>query len=172
MKTPAPRKMASLPEIAGYWIEHHAEVFPEIYARWNGWDEPFCFRCGWRAPMPTECNRDPWLHAKGWLVRAHIQAHADSGSGEASNLIPLCVLCHALQPEAATAEQVLTWVRASQPATVPFAWQTATDRDFGGDNFREFPGERALFKLRTRTEEWCHANGAASLLRPPLLVHP
>jgi len=131
----APRDpMPSLGAIQSYWDDHWDELlatFPEIRARSIGWGEPFCFRCGWLAPVKpaTTAERVPqaWNSAAGWLDRCHLQDHAEGGSEDPSNLAPMCMACHRWQPVSETREDGIAYV--NEPVRVPTWLQVATDRD-------------------------------------------
>lgn len=134
--------MPKLSAIANYWgglpVLVQLDVFPEMRARWIGWGEPFCFRCGWLAPVPDAAAvpfRDPrtaiakaWDRASGWLERAHLQDHALGGSADASNLVPLCPLCHEDQPMCKTRAEAIAFVNTpSRAAALIGVQQVYTD---------------------------------------------
>jgi hypothetical protein len=148
----APRRMAPLQQIAAYWAGTGAPEFPNLEARAIGWGEPFCFRCSWLAPVPEEGTITArWASAKGWLDRAHIVAHEAGGSGKAENLVPLCSLCHSLQPIHADGPAVIKWIAEAERC--PWWWQFATDGLIGEPHWRPFPGRGEMRSLRLRVDE-------------------
>lgn len=90
--------MPSMRKIAEYWWtgDRAERAFGDkFHACYIGWGEPFCFACGWLAPVDdTQEPEKSWSDAAGWLERAHLVAHAQGGSDEAFNLVPLCHGCH------------------------------------------------------------------------------
>lgn len=92
------RATASLPHIADWWAEHAPLDLPELRSNWIGWGEPFCFACGWLAPVRD--GRNAWSTRKvaSWLDRAHLVDHCQGGGGQPDNLVPLCHLCHDEMP--------------------------------------------------------------------------
>jgi len=157
------RSMPSLTRIADWWMHpERASAFPGLAAWALGWGEPFCFRCGWLAPVPPAaiCNgqtlaKDPWRWAKGWLERAHLAEHSEGGPDAPENLVPLCGLCHRQMPEGlASREAAIAWINAwTRDALNPF-WQAATDRVWGCDNYQAFPGSKAFLTLRLQIDDY------------------
>jgi hypothetical protein len=148
----APRRMAPLAQIAAYWAGTGAPEFPNLVARAIGWGEPFCFRCGWLVPIPEEGTiTSRWKAAEGWLDRAHLVAHVNGGSGKAENLVPLCSLCHSLQPESIDGTAVIDWINGAEHC--PWWWQIMTDGIFGEPHWRGFPGRGEMRTIRLRVDE-------------------
>jgi HNH endonuclease len=96
------RSMPAMNTIAAYWsrgftsTDRAEEVFGSKFtARYIGWGEPFCFGCGWLAPVNDDqsCAKS-WRSAGMWLDRAHIIPVMLGGDDECDNLIPLCSTCH------------------------------------------------------------------------------
>lgn len=163
--------MPKLSEIACYW-RSLPELEETFTCRPNSWDfgEPFCFRCGWRAPVKcfagekwidwepnwsewgikdgndmttalrewprekfealwAECDqrrklRHPqmdddgilnlvWKNAGGWLERAHLHDHCQSGNDDLSNLVPLCIGCHLFMPSCDSRQAGIDYVNES-----------------------------------------------------------
>lgn len=96
--------------------------------KWDfiGTGEPFCFHCGWLAPVPEGTHKEPkwaaWERASGWLERAHLADYyhlRNSGRLDEnlpSNAVPLCAWCHAEMPPFDTdgfgRDEALEWVRS------------------------------------------------------------
>jgi hypothetical protein len=71
--------MPRLRTIQRYWEDHQGTltIFPDLPVRMMGWGEPFCFRCGWLAPVKdwaayTQGSSEDkmtkvWNGAAGWL---------------------------------------------------------------------------------------------------------
>jgi hypothetical protein len=123
-------RVASLPEIAAYWASNPdvEDLLPAIRAHWIGFGEPFCFACGWLAPVLDDENA--WKRAAGWLERAHLVDHCFGGSGEPENLVPLCFFCHeAMRPYSFLDRiEALGWVTGHQTNIPMFEyWQIFTD---------------------------------------------
>lgn len=111
----------SLANIAAHW---HSRKASPIYQHTDfdliGAGEPFCFRCGWLAPVnDTPLKANPWAvwnRASGYLERAHLADYAalrDTGrlaEDSIDNLVPLCRWCHRAMPEHDTREQAVAWV--------------------------------------------------------------
>lgn len=114
--------MPSMPVLVAYWREHADEV-PSLRSHWIGWGEPFCFACGWLAPVAD--GPDAWTRATGWLDRAHLQDHWIAGDDSPRNLVPLCHECHEEMPHFVDRDAALAWV-ASRPDADPL-WQSFTD---------------------------------------------
>jgi hypothetical protein len=120
-----------LSQIAAAWAKHPdiEAVLPELRALWIGWGEPFCFRCGWLAPVKDGA----WDDAGGWLERAHLHDHDHGGSSDPLNLVPLCPLCHELQPECRSREAGIAFVRSlAEHASLLEIAQVITDHDYRG----------------------------------------
>lgn len=147
----ARRSMPTLNAIVNYWRQDEYATFPKIRAYWIGWAEPFCFRCGWITPSPAPYASTSWSTATGWLERAHLQDRCSGGSDEASNIIPLCGMCHRAMPEyekEEDRERALAWIRAGQAIPLDTLWQIATDAAWSNENWRPFPGINAVRRLR------------------------
>ena len=108
------------------------QIFPNLRCFGIGWGEPFCFRCGWLAPGKEAADyqqdrpyeraiAETWDSKAGWLERAHLHDHAEGGSMDPLNLVPLCVLCHELQPACATREAGIDFVN-SEPVHEDLVW--------------------------------------------------
>lgn len=111
MVVPGPRVTASIHAIVDYWAEADP---PQLHSHFIGWGEPFCFGCGWLAPV-RDANTEKalpraWQTASQWLDRAHLQDHCLGGPGEPANLVMLCHLCHAGMPSFASRGDALQWV--------------------------------------------------------------
>lgn len=147
------RSMPSMEMILDYWLDAAPKIFPEIRGAGTGWGEPFCFRCGWLAPIAAGQTR-PWREAKGWLQRAHLRDHVSGGPDKPENLVPLCDLCHhAMPPFGSSRPHAIAWVRRVQPISRPWWWQMATDARWGGEAFREYPGWRPFFAYHVQVGE-------------------
>src|SRR4051812_42942355 len=112
--------------IARWWYENHRDDdgvpgfrFGEI-----GTGEPFCFRCGWLAPVSDGRGWRGWNTAGGWLERAHLvdwRALRDIGEIEAANepgdYVLLCERCHRRMPPFEVGEwaAALAWVEEGDP---------------------------------------------------------
>lgn len=135
----------SLPRIVFAWDELGSDglrgVFPENRALGIGWGEPFCFRCGWLAPVleaadhPREWDfrraiSRVWNDSSGWLERAHLHDRRFGGGDEPLNFAPLCVLCHLSQPDCRTRAEGIAFVN-SPPEHQSLLWliQMVTDDD-------------------------------------------
>jgi hypothetical protein len=117
--------------IVNYWegAPETATVLPDLRAHQIGWSEPFCFACGWLAPVAD--SRQSWEKAAtGWLERAHLVDHWSGGSGDPSNLVPLCHLCHeAMSNTFSDRATALEWVNARESEMpYPAMWQMFTDK--------------------------------------------
>lgn len=144
---PATRpRLPKLSAIANYWSGMPrlvcADVFPQFWQWCADWDDPFCFRCGWKAPV--ECGTG-WDHASGWLERAHLVDRELGGPDAVENLVPLCPLCHEDMPRCRVAGEAFTYV-SSVPISRDIRWyfQMFTNEQFA-DCPR--PGKSALHKL-------------------------
>jgi hypothetical protein len=123
--------MPSLAKITDYWADaaETAAVLPSLAAHSIGWGEPFCFGCGWLAPVSDGPNAWRLQQVSGWLERAHLVGHFLGGSSEPDNLVPLCHFCHEDMPELIEDRSVaLAWVDERR-SLVPREdlWQMFTD---------------------------------------------
>jgi len=144
--TTAIRRRPAVTKVIDYWRETAGEIFPDIHAAAIGWGEPFCFRCGWLAPLPEKWDKDPWAVVGGWLELAHLQNHGAGGPDDETNIVPLCPLCHHAMPDFTDGpDQAVAWVRSSQPTSHQSWWQSATDARWGGDEFEPYPGWKRFF---------------------------
>lgn len=128
--------MPSVARIATYWMAatETASVLPNLKAHLIGWGEPFCFACGWLAPIPD--GDDAWAHPHigGWLERAHLVDHWLGGEASPANIVPLCHFCHFDMTDAYEwREDALAWVSA-KTSTVPWPtiWQAYTTTHLWG----------------------------------------
>lgn len=131
MVVPSPRVTASIHAIVDYWAEADP---PQLHSHFIGWGEPFCFGCGWLAPV-RDANTEKalpraWQTASQWLDRAHLQDHCLGGPGEPANLVMLCHLCHAGMPSFASRGDALQWV-FDRPDVEPM-FQLWTDERHSG----------------------------------------
>jgi hypothetical protein len=129
--------MPRLRTIQWYWEEHRGTltIFPDLPVRMIGWGEPFCFRCGWLAPVKdwaayTQGSSEDkmtkvWNGAAGWLERCHLQDNAFGGSEQPMNLVPMCVACHEQQPLSETWATGVAYV--NQHVRCPAGLQAMTD---------------------------------------------
>lgn len=120
---------APMNDIVEWWRTHPDEWgrdtdTPLLRAAWIGWGEPFCFACGWLAPV-KDGRRDSWRVAGKWLDRAHLHDHVFGGSNDPSNFVLLCHLCHYDMPESADREGGLLWVY--RRPMCHWTWQIFTD---------------------------------------------
>lgn len=116
-------QMASLWTVAEHWLDpdegHWQVAFPELHDLSSGdlLSEPFCFSCGMvsdaKAARTAQSLAGQWNASSGWLDRAHLVNHNRGGSGDASNLVPLCAHCHGRMPNFGEGRhgQALDWVR-------------------------------------------------------------
>lgn len=120
------RTMPNLMKVRLHWSrlpqEEREAIFPNLYSHWIGWGEPFCFRCRWLAPCEDDGN---WLHARGWLERAHLQDRCVGGPNTPENLVPLCPLCHHDMPPFDTREEAIKWINEGKKRH--WLWQMCTD---------------------------------------------
>ena len=126
----ADREMPTLSAIVTHWAADPDTIrtLPHLRAHWIGWGEPFCFRCGWLAPVDTWTDR----RAGGWLERAHLQDHCLDGCDDPTNIVPLCIPCHDAMPQLLAREDALHWVSVPHSEVVyPILWQTFTDSHAG-----------------------------------------
>lgn len=106
-------------------IEHWKREDPDWTRSWHiGWGEPFCFACGWLAPVPSN-RKQSWQTANKWLDIAHLKDHFEGGPEEPFNLVPMCHLCHQAMPPFADRDAALEWVKA-RPLRCGY-WQLYTD---------------------------------------------
>jgi len=126
---PDTRQMPGMQRIVDHW-RGHADELPNLRSHWIGWGEPFCFACGWLPPV-ADGRRDSWRCAGAWLDRAHLHDHANGGTAEPDNLVPLCHLCHGVMPADYTDRaDALAWVD-QYPYRAPW-WQMWTDEALRG----------------------------------------
>jgi hypothetical protein len=127
------RGMPTLYGIVQYWRGRYGEVFPNLKASYIGWGEPFCFRCGWLAPVDdTQATLAAvWNSARGWLDRAHLQDLALGGSNGPENLVPLCRQCHDIMDPYESRAEAIAYVNDGIPADS--WWQMHTDAIFGSE---------------------------------------
>lgn len=126
--------MPSLQQIVSYWsgLENLYNIFPLLKSSWIGWGEPFCFKCGWLAPGDLYVYED-WRGARGWLQRAHLRDASCGGSNDLFNLVPLCDLCHTLQPSCLSTEKGIAYINLMEidgnriPEKWGSWWQGYTD---------------------------------------------
>jgi hypothetical protein len=147
--------MPSLAAIEKHWEcldrDELKAIFPDHGVFGIGWGEPFCFRCGWLAPVADypaverrlkragklkgldECavrNRvydATWNGAGGWLQRAHLRDHCHGGAETPDNIVPMCLSCHDHMPDCRTRDEGLAYV--NEDALVSIFLQMLTDRD-------------------------------------------
>ena len=126
--------MPRLSKVMEYWQQRYPPVFPRLAAHWIGWGEPFCFRCGWLAPVddtqPTLA--EVWDSARGWLERAHLRDLALGGPNTVDNLVPLCRICHDMMPEFEDRASAIAYV-TNGPEKNSW-WQMHTDTIFGSES--------------------------------------
>lgn len=126
--------MPRLSRVMEYWREQYAPIFPDLAAHWIGWGEPFCFRCGWLAPVddtrPTLA--EVWDSARGWLERAHLHDLGLGGPNTPENLVPLCRNCHDMMPAFEDRASAIAYV-ANGPEKSGW-WQLHTDAIFGSES--------------------------------------
>lgn len=143
-----PREMASMETVVEHWKTAGSSTLPLLSVAARDWNRPFCFRCGWRMPLPYGDIQRPWKFVAGWLERAHLHDHSGGGSGSADNLVPLCQLCHRTMPEFPTsAEPAIAWVSRQEHNCCARWWQKATDAVWGGENFKPYPGLTLVLEL-------------------------
>lgn len=160
------RNMPTLAAIADHWsTDRNAYVFQNLEAHVIGWNNPFCFRCGWRPPMPpasaaaestaTKRQSKPiWQFAAGWLQKAHLAERFSGGSDLPENIVPMCCLCHRQMPGLISSRgAAIAWINAWDPAAQDNDWQQATDYAWGGDRHQEFPGTKAFLNWRLRVDD-------------------
>ncbi|MGW4716832.1 HNH endonuclease [Nocardia sp. NPDC004260] len=139
------RDMPSMNAIADHWRNAVPEWLERkvLDSHPNAWHWPFCFGCGWFAPV-TGRRRDSWIRANGWLDRAHLADRARGGPDTPSNLVPLCHLCHDVMPSFDERAVALEWVRM-RPRCEPL-WQCHTDDRFDSS----YPPNRHTTLIRAR----------------------
>ncbi|MBM0235888.1 HNH endonuclease [Micromonospora sp. ATA32] len=148
------RRTLRIAAVVDYWQTAAPAVFPNLHSAAIGWGEPFCFRCGWLAPVPADCDDDLWVVARSWLELAHLHNHAAGGSGDPSNVVPLCALCHrAMPPSMNGNDRAIAWVNALGLVGCDPWWQLATDAGWGGDEFRPYPGWDEFFAYQLHVQE-------------------
>lgn len=166
------RRMPRMTAIAAYWYEHATEVFPDVKGTAVGWGEPFCFRCGWLAPIPT--NDPPvaknahtfhmWNRIGGWLERAHLHDRAAGGSDTPDNIVPLCHPCHYAMPQFTDSrDEAIAWVMPAPAKACDRLWQFATDAQWGGEKYTPYPGWPTVHGFRLHLDEFvrdARRNGA------------
>lgn len=139
-----------LAAIAEAWCDcsELAETFPNLRALAIGWDEPFCFRCGWLTPIRIPGPRavaTAWNRSSGWLERAHLQDVRCGGNHDPLNLVPLCPICHEQQPVSETRAHGIGFVNSPSPhAEIIWMVQVVTDAIYIN---QARPGRSALRKL-------------------------
>lgn len=144
--------MPVMDKLAAYWVAHWEGVFPDLTAAVIGWGEPFCFRCGWLAPVPGNGRAGAWRHANGWLERAHLQDHMTGGGNEFDNIVPLCAICHRAMPDFAhSRDDAIAWVKAQQHNSCLDWWQSRTDALWNGENYIPFPGRMTFINAYTQS---------------------
>ena len=142
------RSMPSLYSIAVYWLEPDSQMEARASGEASGFvalvvdpGEPSCVRCGWRIPQlsqrlngdgSTDLRRE-WKAAGAFIDRAHLANHAEDGPDTASNLVPLCHLCHRDMPWFNTRREALAWVAAGcdRPWIGYIDWTRFTDHVYG-----------------------------------------
>lgn len=117
-----PRSMPSVDDVVEFWRENGAREW--THAETIGWGEPFCFGCGWLAPV-REGLSSSWRESTSWLDRAHLQDHCVAGDDSPANLVMLCHLCHVDMPEFDDRDTALQWVK--DVASCSWMWQLFTD---------------------------------------------
>lgn len=152
--------MPSLAKIADTWaslsVAELEATFPETRALTIGWGEPFCFRCGWLAPIkdmggypkswkPERKFDAAWSGAGGWLEKAHLRDHQFGGSNEPLGIVPLCPLCHEEQGPCESREQGIAFVNSKHKnAKLQWIAQLLTDEWYRD---KANPGRNALRAL-------------------------
>jgi hypothetical protein len=135
--------MPAIRAIIDYWRDNPQPFLKSWYI---GWGEPFCFACGWLAPV-ADGRPDSWARASAWLDRAHLHERVFGGSDDPSNLVMLCHLCHDVYPAVRTREGGLEWVAARPDCDELF--QAFTDRKFLD---RQFPPTRSATMIRAHRD--------------------
>ena len=129
------RANISFPTLIDYWSKNYADTFPNLPAAVTGWAEPFCFRCGWLAPTRETEGRHAWTGVGGWLEKAHLHDFSGAGADHASNIVPLCMLCHRRMPDFPDSrDEAAAWVSEQGHRGCPMWWQVRTDSIWMGDS--------------------------------------
>ena len=137
------RKQHSIRSIIEYWQEHSDE-FPNLWAHTDGWEEPFCFACGWMPPF--ESNRALRMRkAQPWLDKAHLEDWAHAHNDTVDNMVLLCHLCHISMPSFQERKKAIRWVD-EHPRT-EWLWQSWTDAQI---SHRKYPPKRNTTIVRYR----------------------
>ncbi|MET7671140.1 HNH endonuclease [Micromonospora luteifusca] len=138
--------MPTLYGIVQYWRGSYEEVFPSLEAAYIGWGEPFCFRCGWLAPVDdTQATpAETWNSARGWLDRAHLQDLALGGSNGPENLVPLCRQCHDIMDPCDSRAEGIAYVNDGIP--VDSWWQMHTDAVFRSEANLDVPYKTKIMR--------------------------
>ncbi|MBS9532079.1 HNH endonuclease [Mycobacterium sp. M1] len=151
-----PRSMPPWRAVVAFWMENEGKWLKSWYI---GWGEPFCFRCGWLAPVsdhgiphddPTTYVYAMWDRASCWLDRAHLRDRVYGGPDTADNMVALCHLCHDQMTrgwDAPTRDKGLEFVQAGEPCDM--LWQVYTDDRLMGKR----ASRSTLFKARTQFVE-------------------
>lgn len=154
--------MPTLAQIAAAWgglgADRFGLVFPNHKVLAVGWGEPLCFKCGWLAP--TKATTDypegwkperkwdhAWNGAAGWLERAHLHDHSEGGDEDPLNLVPLCPLCHEIQPICGSREEGIAFVNEPAPHQ-HLVWiaQILTDEQHHHERATEKQAQRCLYR--------------------------
>lgn len=147
--------MPAMSRVVAHWRDHSQEM-DWLRSHDIGWGEPFCFACGWLAPVglvgiadgtPVDrCVAIVWTRATCWLDRAHLHDRFWGGPDEPHNLVPLCHLCHAEMTERdfPSREAGLAWVEAHPERDM--VWQAFTDAHLMGRT----PSRSTLYRARAR----------------------
>ncbi|WP_327038508.1 HNH endonuclease [Micromonospora maris] len=151
------RGMPTLYGIVQYWRVGYEKVFPNLKASYIGWGEPFCFRCGWLAPVDdTQATLAAvWNSAQGWLDRAHLQDLALGGSNQPENLVPLCRQCHDIMDPCETRVEAIAYINDGIP--VDSWWQMHTDTIFGSETNHYSPTHKTKL-MRDLYVRWVENN--------------
>jgi hypothetical protein len=148
------KNMPVMDKLAAYWRENWEQAFPDLLAGLIGWGEPFCFRCGWLAPMPGSGRSGSWSDAAGWLERAHLRDHMTGGGNEPANIVPLCTMCHRAMPDFVDSrDEAIDWVRRQRHKSCLDWWQARTDALWGGEGHVPFPGRMVFINVFTQSSE-------------------
>ncbi len=126
------RGMPTLYGIVQYWRGRYGEVFPNLQASYVGWGEPFCFRCGWLAPVD---DTQTTLAAFGTPPEAGLTAHTcrtwPSVVNGPENLVPLCRQCHDIMDPCESRAEAIAYV--NDGILADSWWQIHTDAVFGSE---------------------------------------
>jgi len=122
-RPPIPHTLSVIAE--HWWNRPESDIYRHSRFADIGMGEPFCFRCGWLAPVDdTAPKGSPWKvwnRARGYLDRAHLADYAalrdrdrldDDGP---ANLVPLCQWCHRRMPEHDHRDDAVAWILAGRP---------------------------------------------------------